>query len=204
MVTTAQEYNANLHLINNANPPIFAQLPSAENIYNIDVKTREIDAPQFLSVEQDHVAETIYFIVDRYADYMDLSTTSCIIYYINAQGKYNIYKVPFYDIYTFSRQKKMLIPWCLEKDVATTSGIVEFAIEFFRVEDVHNEITGKNEPTIVYSLHTLSAKSQVLKGLQKPNTTAADKDNFIQWEKELSQKIDNLKNGQQLKWTLLE
>lgn len=204
MVTTAQEYNANLHLINNANPPIFAQLPSAENIYNIDVKTREIDTPQFLSVEQDHVSETIYFIVDRYADYMDLSTTSCIIYYINAQGNYNIYKVPFYDIYTFSKQKKILIPWCLEKDVATTSGIVEFAIEFFIVKDIHNETTGKDEPTIVYSLHTLSAKSKVLKGLQKPAATAADKENFIQWEKELSQKIDNLKNSQQLKWTLLE
>jgi hypothetical protein len=36
MITTYDEYNSSLHLVNNANPPIYAMLPSAENIYNID------------------------------------------------------------------------------------------------------------------------------------------------------------------------
>jgi hypothetical protein len=50
MITTAEQYNANLHLINNINPPTYATLPDANNIYNIDVHTREIDSPKFLSV----------------------------------------------------------------------------------------------------------------------------------------------------------
>ena len=87
MITTAEQYNANLHLLHNTNPPTYATLPHADNIYNIDVNTREIDAPRFLAVEKDNVSETIYFIIDRYADYMDLATTSCIITYTNALGK---------------------------------------------------------------------------------------------------------------------
>jgi hypothetical protein len=87
MITTAEQYNANLHLIHNNNPPTYAALPTPDYIYNIDISTREIDAPKFLGVETDNVSETIYFIVDRFADYMDLSTTSCVITYINALGK---------------------------------------------------------------------------------------------------------------------
>jgi hypothetical protein len=37
MITTAEQYNANLHLINNINPPTYATLPTADNIYNIDI-----------------------------------------------------------------------------------------------------------------------------------------------------------------------
>ena len=36
MITTAQEYFANLAVIQSANPPAFALLPTAENIYHID------------------------------------------------------------------------------------------------------------------------------------------------------------------------
>ena len=101
MITTYEEYNSSLHLVNNANPPIYAMLPSAENIYNIDASTREVDAPKFLSVEKDHKSETVYFIVDRFVDYMDLATTCCAITYTNVNaGISRINHVPFYDIYT--------------------------------------------------------------------------------------------------------
>jgi hypothetical protein len=42
MITTAEEYFANLNLIYNINPPAYALLPSAENIYDIDINTRTI------------------------------------------------------------------------------------------------------------------------------------------------------------------
>lgn len=45
MITTAEQYNSYLHVIDNANPPVYAALPTADNIYNIDIKTREIDPP---------------------------------------------------------------------------------------------------------------------------------------------------------------
>ena len=165
MITTAEQYNANLHLINNINPPTYATLPTADNIYNIDVNTREIDAPRFLAVEKDNISETIYFIIDRYADYMDLATTSCIITYTNAAGKSRIYTVPFYDIYSYASEKKIILPWCLDIGVAEAPGEVEFAIQFFKVGEVLNPETNGMEKVVQYSLNTLPAKSKVLVGM---------------------------------------
>ena len=165
MITTAEQYNANLHLINNINPPTYATLPTADNIYNIDIQTREIDAPRFLAVEKDNISETIYFIVDRYADYMDLATTSCIITYTNALGKTRVYAVPFYDIYTFVNEKKMIIPWCLDAGVAEAPGQVEFAVQFFKIGEVRNLETNDVEQIINYSLNTRPAKSMILFGM---------------------------------------
>ena len=165
MITTAEQYNANLHLIHNINPPTYATLPTADNIYNIDVNTREIDAPQFLAVEKDNISETIYFIVDRYADYMDLATTSCIITYTNAAGKSRIYAVPFYDIYSYASEKKIILPWCLDIGVAEAPGEVEFAIHFFKVGEILNPETNGMEKVVQYSLNTLPTKSKVLVGI---------------------------------------
>lgn len=165
MITTAEQYNANLHLINNINPPTYATLPTANNIYNIDIQTREIDAPRFLAVEKDNISETIYFIIDRYADYMDLATTSCVITYTNALGKTRVYAVPFYDIYTFVDEKKMIIPWCLDAGVAEAPGQVEFAVQFFKIGEVRNLETNDVEQIVNYSLNTRPAKSMVLVGM---------------------------------------
>lgn len=159
MITTAEQYNANLHLIHNTNPPTYVALPTPDQIYNIDASTREIDAPKFLGVEKDHVAETIYFIVDRFVDYMDLATTSCIITYINALGKTRLYTVPFYDIYSYAHANKIIIPWCLDANVTEAPGEIQFAIQFFKTE------IAQDNSVIKYSLNTLPAKSKVLNGI---------------------------------------
>jgi hypothetical protein len=56
-------------------------------------------------VKQDHNAETIYFKADRYFDGVDLSTTTCVVQYLNASTdtKKNgyIYLVPYIDTTTF-------------------------------------------------------------------------------------------------------
>jgi hypothetical protein len=64
------------------NAPSNVFLPYAHNIYDIDLNTRTIRGPSVLSVQRDHKSEIIYFKVDRYFDYMDLSNTVCIIEYI--------------------------------------------------------------------------------------------------------------------------
>ena len=58
---------------------ILIQMSGRETIYDINLDTRIIDSPKFIGVEKDHAAETIYFKVDRYYDYMDLANTICII-----------------------------------------------------------------------------------------------------------------------------
>lgn len=205
MITTAAEYNANLHLINNANPPVFAQLPQAENIYNIDIKTREIDPPQFLTVEGDHISETIYFVVDRYAEYMDLSETCCIIYYINAEKERGIYCVPFYDIYTLKKENKMLIPWCIDRIVSASFGNVEFAITFFKVETQYEPNLGSMEPVITYRLNTLPATSRVLKGIDKFELDKEEPfyDKFTEWQEQFAASLNQL-GDMSLKWTKAE
>lgn len=165
MITTAEQYNSYLHVIDNANPPVYAALPTADNIYNIDIKTREIDSPQFLAVERDNISETIYFIVDRYVDYMDLALTSCIITYKNAKGITRLYSVPFYDIYTYAHAGKIIIPWNLEAGVTEVPGVVEFAIQFLVVKEVFNPETKQKDKQIVYNLNTQIAKSMVLPGI---------------------------------------
>jgi hypothetical protein len=81
MVSTAEEYFANLFKINGSfNPPSLAViLPRSENIYKIDLDSRTVEAPEYLSVLDDHNSETIYFIMDRFFDNMDMSTTTCVI-----------------------------------------------------------------------------------------------------------------------------
>lgn len=165
MITTAEQYNANLHLIYNVNPPTYALLPTADNIYNIDLQTREIDAPKFLAVEKDHASETIYFIVDRYADYMDLATTSCVITYTNAKGRSKIYRVPFYDIYTFSQENKIILPWVLDIDLAEAPGEVEFSVQFFKIGTEINSDNNEEKLVFKYNLNTRPAKSMVLTGM---------------------------------------
>lgn len=103
MITTAEEYLNSLWAINDGNTPSRAVLlPSDEIIYNINLDTRVIETPSVLSVQGDHVAETIYFLVDRMFGDTDLANTTCVIQYINANDKEGFQIVPFYDVSTFS------------------------------------------------------------------------------------------------------
>ena len=80
MITNPNEYLAALAYIQDNNFPVQAVLvPASERTYEINLNTREVEAPKFISVEKDHKSETIYFKVDRFFDYMDLSQTACVI-----------------------------------------------------------------------------------------------------------------------------
>lgn len=166
MIVTADEYNKNLSLLLNANAPVFAQLPEIENIYNIDAATREIDSPRYISVERDHKSETLYFAIDRYVGYMDLASTSCIITYRNEEANISrYYCVPFYDIYTFSKQKKMLVPWCIDAAVAAKAGTVHYSFQFFKITQTKDE-NGQDTAILSYSLNTQQGESKIRQGME--------------------------------------
>ena len=158
MITTPQEYYEKLHLIQDTNFPSIAKLlPSEETIYEVDLNTRKVDAPEFLSVQHDHYAETIYFKTDRFFDNMDLANTTCVIQYINAKGEGRIYPVPFYDITTF--ENKILFPWCIEGEATKASGPIKYSIRFYTTVKKDNEVLFK------YSLNTAMAQSKILHGM---------------------------------------
>ncbi len=159
MISTAEEYFANLFKIKGSYniPSLAVLLPRSENIYNIDLNSRTVEAPEFLSVLDDHASETIYFTVDRFFDNMDMSTTACVIQYVNALGEGRIYVVPYYDIETYHATDQMLIPWCIEGEATKAAGDVTYSIRFFQVDT-----TGKY---ITYILNTIPATSKVLNGI---------------------------------------
>ena len=166
MITSAQEYYSNLYRIQDENPPTLALLlPSTERIYNIDLNTRTIEAPEYLSVETDHRAEAIYFKMDRFFDGIDLTTKTAVIQYENAAGEGHVYLVPFYDVETADRlgigngdstHQTILFPWLIDRDVAKKAGIVKYNLRIYELA---------SETQLLYSLNTLPAESKILHGI---------------------------------------
>ena len=203
MITTSQEYFANLDILQNVNQPAYALLPSAENILKIDINTRTVEAPEFLSVEKDHKSETIYFEVNRKAGYVDLAETSCVIIYNNADKNTGTryYAVPYYDITT--KYGKIIFPWALDGNVSLMSGIVEFSIQFFKIDTIVREDTAKK--VVSYSLNTLPAYSKVLNGIKEQQLDSDDEYYLMPDQyKELNNRIDTLQQTQKLYWTILD
>lgn len=175
-----QDFLSHLHAIQSQNPPSNVLFSKVKNIYDIDLNTREINAPEFLGVYRDHQSETIYFRVDRYRDYMDLSNTTCVIQYTTPDLKNHLYAVPFYDVVTDRKNGKMIFPWCVEGLATKYSGPITFSVRFFIVErdvtvvddyiDQDDIVEPPTEMTYryVYNLSTLPARSQVLNGIEAP------------------------------------
>lgn len=155
-----QDYLSQLHIIQSQNPPCLAVLADAKTIYDIDLGTRTINAPAFLSVSADHKAETIYFRVKRFHDYMDLSNTVCVIQYVTPDQKYHTYAVPFYDVVTEKTKENMIFPWCVDGAATEYKGEVKFSIRFYQVEECAGEYY------LIYNLNTGIATSKVLEGMQ--------------------------------------
>jgi len=197
MQTISTEYYKNLYRIQQDDnlPSLALLVPSTENIYEVDLNKRVIEAPEYLSVWTDHQSEVIYFKCDRFFDYMDLSTTTVIIQYKNAKGESRIYPVPFVDIATCSLENKMLIPWCVDGNVTAAAGEVTFSITFYKID-----IDGQY---IVYKLSTLPAKSKILEG-QNVQDEDGQRYLFSATEYEyINQRIDEISNHRDVDWIVL-
>ena len=178
-VVSEQEYLSQLHAIQSNNPPSQVLFPELNTIYDIDLYSRTVEAPKVLSISKDHEAETIYFRVDRYHDFMDLSLVAGIVQFVTPDKQTHWYPIPFYDITTEKDNDKMLIPWCVNGDVTKYSGKVTFSFKFFLVEreivnqsdEIDDEsLTGAVPPEVryklIYNLTTLSATSEILDGME--------------------------------------
>lgn len=153
------DFKSQLYIIQSQNPPSLVLFPETKRIYDIDLDTRTIEGPELLSVSRDHKAETIYFRVDRFRDYMDLSNTACVVQYVTPDGGVHIYPVPFYDIMTEKHNKKMIFPWCIDGAATSMQGIVSYSIRFFIVEEKSEEYN------YLYNLGTMVTTGEVLHGM---------------------------------------
>ena len=171
-ITTSAEYLQHLYTIQDKNFPQLqaTDIPSTEEKLIIDLNTRTITAPEFLSVTKDHNSETLYFMVDRYFDSVDLATMSCIVQYKNANpdkagSNGYIYAVPQYFLIAPDGHQKLIFPWVIEGPATAYSGTVTFAVKFYRLMGEWNEDPALNTLECEYNLNTLTAKSRVLEGM---------------------------------------
>lgn len=203
---------AHLYEIQNQNPPSFVLFPDIKQTYDIDLSSRVTEAPLILSVSKDHQSETIYFKVDRFRDYMDLSNTVCVIQYTTPDNKTHLYVVPFYDIMTYRLENKMIIPWCVDGNVTKYAGTIHFSIRFFVAKQEVVEVTEYNEegePTtsteiqykLVYNLTTLPAQTKVLEGMEV-SELASDFDLSAEQYEYLLSLINSVKR-EGVYWTIL-
>ncbi len=211
MITSAQEYLSHLQEIRNEHLRTEAlNIPSDELIYAIDLNSRTVDAPVYLSTETDHTAETVFFIVDRYYETYDLAQSTCIIEFINAKNEPYIYLVPVYDLETYASDGKMLIPWVIQGNATAAAGNIKYAIRFYHLNKTER-LNGENEYDFDYIINTQVAQSKILKGMG--DTYLNDAENPLEeiaapsvWEEiftELRRIIEDENHELKLYWTIL-
>ena len=183
MITSAYEYLSHLQEIQNINlRKERLTIPEDEPVYEINLNTRTIETPTFLSVETDHTAEAVFFKVDRYFDTIDLADSTCIIQYVNAKGKTYIYAVPIYDTQTLADEGKMLIPWVIQGPATVSAGTIKYAIRFYNIkkkqvtiQDGDNLVaTGEYNYDFDYIINTIPATSRILSGMGDKGYTLAE------------------------------
>lgn len=212
MITSANEYFSLLYKLQDQNslsawslpdedgnyavPPL--PIPKGEKPLFIDLNTRTIkDVPNFLSVEKDHRAETVFFKVDRYFDNVDLALTTCVIQYVNAEkpAKQRIYAVPFCDIETEEvdgeKRNFIYLPWQIGNEATAAAGIIQFSVKFYIVDNDNKEY--------IFSLNTQPAQSKILYGLE-----AKDDEHYnyypTDFKDQIFNAIANLSKSQEIYW----
>lgn len=192
MITTPEEYYSLYHRIQSENAPSLAVLlPTDEKIYHVDLDTRNIETPEYLSVETDHRAETVYFTVNRFFDFYDLTQAVCVINYQNALGEYRTYVVPFYDVETFNEDDLILFPWIIDGEATKAAGEIKYNIEFYKLTD-----TGKK---YLYRISTLPTISKILNGIGKNPDIDVEQDYLATLKDEIFQRINDI-SGFDIYW----
>ena len=203
MITNVEDYLKELWRIQDGNLPAQAiLLPSDETIYNVNLNTRKIDAPEILSAKKDHLAETIFFSVDRYFDNMDLTKTVCVVQYVNENATDEdgnpaggfLYLVPFYDIAYFQNkgENRILIPWAIGGPATAAAGPVTFALRFY--------LCNAEGTKIIYNLNTLPTQSKVLESM---DVTVESNGNFMIPDTTITmlyQSINEIREHADLRW----
>ena len=138
----------------------FLRLPLEEPMFEIDANTRRINVPnEFkangLSVQKDHLAEIIFFRIDRYFDNMDFA--NCDIE-INWKMGQRMGKTSKFVMATDIQPGYVIFGWPIDKEITEKSGAVTFAVELNMKKSI-------NDPTIIYSFNTLPVTMNIKEGL---------------------------------------
>ena len=136
----------------------FLRLPLDEPMFEIDANTRKIEVPtdfraNGISVQGDHLAETVFFVIDRYFDWTDLSADTNI--YINWKMGQESGRTKHFILNTELLPGYIVFGWPIDKIVTAKGGSLQFAVEFNK----------KENDNIIYRFNTLPANVNIKDGL---------------------------------------
>lgn len=187
------------------------QIPEGEEVFYVNLNTRNIEAPKFLSVQYDHNSETIYFKCDRYFDGVDLARDdiTILIQYENAnpdpKKKGYLYVPSYKDTKTFKEDNQIAFPWVIEGAATAYSGTVTFSIKFYKtvLSDDNGEDSRIKKYEYYFNLNTLSSTSKVLHGMDVIKET----ENYIYdvpTVEDIYNRISTMESGFDLFWEVLD
>lgn len=170
-------------------------MPSDKQFYEIDLSSRTINGPATISVQGEHYAETIYFLVDRFYDNMDLAQTNCVVHYVIGDKSY-VYAVPFCDVRSYDG--KIIIPWSISMSATQESGTIQYFVRFYLIDDSENT----ENPQYIYNLNTRPATSRILTTLSQEDFAEEDNTlNLPNYYEELINNFNTMANTATVFWT---
>lgn len=166
-ISSLEEYFQNIEELFNLDPQ-YVRLPLDEETFDIDLNTRQITIPASfkksgLGVQNDDLAETIYFKTDRYFDMVDLNNTCIVIQWEAPNGKKMASPAFFQEV--DSETDKLIFGWAITKSMTTVSGTLKFSVAFIEGEVVNDEEDELNIEKLEYRLGTLTNSININAGL---------------------------------------
>lgn len=158
IVNSLEEFFMNITKIAALENGKFLRLPLDEPMFVIDANTRKISIPtdfstNGLSVQGDHLAETIFFKIDRYFDFVDLNTKDIYINWkLGDQSGTSKNFIKSIDI----EPGYIIFGWPVAKELTAKSGVLSFAVQ----------ICGKDASgALTYNFNTLASTIAIKDGL---------------------------------------
>ena len=152
----------------NLAPSIYTILPLDEPYFEIKANTRAIRVPdEFkkngIAVQNDDLAEVVYFKIDRYFDAIDLNNCDIYIQWETpkqANGQIKKFASTEYIRDIESDPGKLIFGWVITKDITPAAGNLKFSVRF-----VQWETDSEGNRKMAYSFNTLVAQVPINQGL---------------------------------------
>lgn len=166
-ISSLEEYFQNLEEIAACDTK-FLRLPVDEELFEIDLNTRQITVPPSfkkagLAVQGDDLAEVVYFRTDRFFDATDLNETFILIQWEAPNG--NKMASPAYFQEVESETDKLIFGWAVTKEMTTLPGTLRFSVSFVDGESISENGLEVSVEDLLYRLSTLVASININAGL---------------------------------------
>lgn len=149
---------------------LYGVCPENTPLIDVDLDSRTIllsEQPaykDFLSVEKDHLAETIFFKIPRYFDAVDLNHQVAVVEYTNAANESHIAPILFKDITSYPGY--LVLGWVIQGAATKVPGNLKFALRFYSMAQDEDR-----NYYYAYNLRTQPANTRILYGLNQLNLT---------------------------------